>query len=96
MYDLPLFFVTVQTNVGYKVVTHFIVQSETTEQILEALNIIKAWKPQFFILKPKFQQLSMSLLKLQSTFAIFIANKHGPDGQEITKMGSASKNRKPY
>ena len=30
-YDLPLFFVTVRTNVGYKVVAHFIVQSETTE-----------------------------------------------------------------
>ena len=40
-YDLPLFFVTVRTNVGYKVVAHFIVQSETTEQILEAVNILK-------------------------------------------------------
>ena len=51
-YDLPLFFVTVRTNVGYKVVAHFIVQSETTEQILEALNILKGWntdwQPQFF------------------------------------------------
>ena len=52
-YDLPLFFVTVRTNVGYKVVAHFIVQSETTEQILEALNILKGWntdwQPQFFM-----------------------------------------------
>ena len=52
-YDLPLFFVTVRTNVGYKVVAHFIVQSETTEQILEALNILKSWnkdwKPAFFL-----------------------------------------------
>ena len=38
-YDLPLFFVTVRTNVGYKVAAYFIVQSESTEQILEALNI---------------------------------------------------------
>ena len=39
-YDLPLFFVTVRTNIGYKVVAHFIIQSETTEQILEALRLI--------------------------------------------------------
>ena len=43
-YDLPLFFVTVRTNVGYKVV---IVQSETTEQVLEALNFLKTWTPQW-------------------------------------------------
>ena len=52
-YDLPLFFVTVRTNIGYKVVAHFIIQSETTEQILEALNILKSWnvdwKPPFFL-----------------------------------------------
>lgn len=52
-YDLPLFFVTVRINVGYKVVAHFVVQSETTEQILEALNILKGWNtqwiPQFFL-----------------------------------------------
>lgn len=46
-YDLPLFFVTVRTNVGYKVVAHFIIQSETTEQILEALNLLKTWNPQW-------------------------------------------------
>ena len=50
-YDLPLFFVTVRTNIGYKVITHFIIQSETTEQILEALNMLrnwnKNWKPPF-------------------------------------------------
>ena len=44
---------TVRTNVGYKVVAHFIVQSETTEQILEALNMLKSWnkdwKPPFFL-----------------------------------------------
>ena len=40
-YDLPLFFVTVRTNVGYKVAAYFIVQSESTEQILEALNTLK-------------------------------------------------------
>ena len=52
-YDLPLFFVTVPTNIGYKVVAHFVVQSETTEQIFEALNVLKDWnkdwKPASFL-----------------------------------------------
>jgi len=48
----PFVFVTVHTNVDYKVAAYFIVQSESTEQILEALNIFKQWnqdwKPAFF------------------------------------------------
>ena len=39
-YELPLFFVSVKTNVGYSVVADFIVQSETTEHITEALKIL--------------------------------------------------------
>ena len=42
-----LFFVTVRTNVGYKVVAYFIVQSETTKELIEALNILKTWNPQW-------------------------------------------------
>jgi len=37
---------------GYKIAAYFIVQSESTEQILEALNVFKQrnpdWKPAFF------------------------------------------------
>ena len=44
-YELALFFICVRTNVGYSVVAEFIVQSETTENILEALSILKAWNP---------------------------------------------------
>ena len=44
-YDLALFFICVQTNVGYKVVGEFITQSETSEQIAEALTILKSWNP---------------------------------------------------
>ena len=59
-YDLQLFFLTVRTNVGHKVVAHFIVQSETTEQILEALKIgTKTGSHHSFsvtILKQKFLQ----------------------------------------
>jgi hypothetical protein len=52
-YDLALFFVCVKTNVNYTVVADFIVQSETSDQIKEALDVLKswnpAWKPPYFM-----------------------------------------------
>ena len=52
-YDLALFFICVQTNVGYMAVAEFITQSETAEHILEALLILKSWnldwQPKFFM-----------------------------------------------
>lgn len=50
-YELPLFFVSVKTNVGYSVVAEFIIQSETTPQILEALKALSQWNPTW---KPKY------------------------------------------
>lgn len=44
-YDLALFFICVKTNVGYSVVAEFIVQSETAENIAEALTMLKQWNP---------------------------------------------------
>ena len=44
-YELALFFVAVKTNVGYSVAADFVVQSETAEQIVEALNILSSWNP---------------------------------------------------
>ena len=38
-YELALFFIAVKTNVGYSVVGEFVVQSETTDQVAEALYI---------------------------------------------------------
>ena len=53
LYDLALFFITVQTNVGYIVGAEFIVQTETNEQIEEALHILKSWNanwsPRYFV-----------------------------------------------
>lgn len=46
-YELPFFFVSVKTNVGYSVVADFIIQSETTEQITEALKILASWNPEW-------------------------------------------------
>ena len=44
-YALPLFFVCVRTNVGYCVVASFVVQSEDSKSLIEALNILKEWNP---------------------------------------------------
>ena len=44
-YSIPLFFLCVKTNVNYTVVAEFVLQSENTEHIFEALSIIKSWTP---------------------------------------------------
>ena len=44
-YSIPLFFLFVKTNVNYTVVAEFVVQSENTNHIFEALSIIKSWTP---------------------------------------------------
>ena len=46
-YELALFFICVRTNVGYSVVAEFIVQSETAENIQEALSVLKQWNPEW-------------------------------------------------
>ena len=52
-YELALFFLCVPTNVNYTVVAEFVTQSETAENIAEALSVIKqwnvAWSPPFFM-----------------------------------------------
>ena len=44
-YALPLFFVCVNTNAGYKVVAEFITQYEDHQSVSEALSILKSWNP---------------------------------------------------
>ena len=46
-YKLPMFFITVKTNVGYTAVAGFVVQSETSEQITEAIKVIASWNPEW-------------------------------------------------
>ena len=46
-YELALFFICVRTNVGYSVVGEFIVQSETTHNIGEALEVLRKWNPEW-------------------------------------------------
>lgn len=42
-YALPLYFVVVKTNIDYQVVASFVIQSETSEAIKEALHVLKDW-----------------------------------------------------
>ena len=42
---LTLFFLTVRTNIDYQIVATFVVERETKEQIIEALEIVKLWNP---------------------------------------------------
>ena len=42
-YELALFFICVRTNVGHSVVGEFIVQSESADNIEEALQMLKSW-----------------------------------------------------
>ena len=44
-YSLPLFFLTVKTNVDYQIVATFVTENETTQSITEALAIIQSWNP---------------------------------------------------
>ena len=44
-YELALFFICVKTNVGYSVVAEFVGQSETSNNINEALTKLKEWNP---------------------------------------------------
>ena len=46
-YDLALFFLCVHTNVGYSVVAEFVTQSETANQVREALEVLKQWNPKW-------------------------------------------------
>ena len=52
-FDIPLFFLCVNTNVGYSIVGTFMLENENTESIKEALNIVKSWnqkwKPTHFV-----------------------------------------------
>ena len=84
LYDLALFFVTVRTNAGYIVAAQFIVQTETNEQIEQALNILKSWNPswspRYFIVKLKYWLLSRLF---QAHYVIFIA---GNDGSKTINM----------
>ena len=67
-YKLALFFICVRTNAGYSVVTEFIVQNESADNIEEALQKLKSWNPDW---NPRFfmsDYLETELAAVQSVF----------------------------
>ena len=67
-YDLPLFFICVRTNAGYCVVAEFIVQSESATNIIEALQLIMSWNPQW---KPQFFMTDCSEAEISALESCF-------------------------
>ena len=83
-YELPLFFVFVQTNVGYFPVAQFITQNETAQDIQEALEVMKtwnpSWKPNFFMLDYSEAEIAAIIqiqLEFKPTCVIFIGSSVG-------------------
>ena len=78
-YSMPLFFVCVKTNVCYSVVAEFIIQSETSEDIYEALSVLKTWNPNW---NPKFYLLDYpdaeiaAVNKLLPATAVYLCEFH--------------------
>ena len=71
-YELPLFFLTVRTNVGYSVAAEFVIHHERTEDIVEALNMLKQWNPDW---SPKFFMLDYSEAEISAVEQTFPATK---------------------
>lgn len=75
-YDVPLFFLTVRTNVGYTVVAEFILQTETGVCIQEALCILKKWNPAW---NPKYFMCDYSEAGIETVFpntVVYICDFH--------------------
>ena len=77
-YELALFFIAVKTNVGYSVVGEFIVQSETAEQIAEALSILSSWTPEWqpAYFMTDFSEAEISAIKATFTSKIYLCDFH--------------------
>eukprot|EP00795_Rhopilema_esculentum_P007013 gene7013-12637_t len=67
-YALPLFFVIVNTNAGYKVAAEFITQEENTESVEEALLVLKNWNPSW---KPQFFMCDYSQIEINAIESVF-------------------------
>ena len=78
-YEMPLFFISVRTNVGYGIMADFVVQEEMIEQILEALRVVQSWNPDW---KPPYFMTDYSdteIGAIESTFAdckVFLCDFH--------------------
>ena len=90
-YAMPLFFLCVNTNVGYKVVAEFMYQHEDELSISEALGILQQWNPQW---KPKYFMVDFSATEIGATetqfpgVMVYICDFHRQQAiQRWTKTG---------
>ena len=81
-YTIPLFFICVKTNVSYSVVAEFIIQSESAEQISEALAVIKWWNPRHFMMDYSDAEMAavQNLFPSTQIFVTFTVSKLGRGG----------------
>jgi hypothetical protein len=70
-YSLPLFFVVVKTNVDYQVVASFVIQSETSDSINEALTVIKSWNSEW---QPAYFMVDYSEEEMSAISSLFPGN----------------------
>ena len=70
-YALPLFFLCVRTNVDYAVVATFVIQSEDTSSIIEALSIIKNWNENW---KPNAFMVDCCEAEIKALDSVFTGN----------------------
>ena len=88
-YELALFFICVRTNVGYSVVAEFIVQSENTENIQEALAVLKEWNSEWKPLTAIFPSTTVYLCDFQreQAWARWTRDhKHGLSPEEAEEL----------
>jgi len=67
-YPLPVFFLSVRTNVNYQVIAVIVVQQETQRSLVNALQVIRRWNP---IITPRYALIDLSeeeLAAIQETF----------------------------
>eukprot|EP00794_Sanderia_malayensis_P004341 gene4341-4918_t len=67
-YAIPLFFLVVKTNVDYQVVGTFVCEGESTDNIVEALTILREWNPGF---QPKYCMTDYSNEEIRATEEVF-------------------------
>ena len=65
---MPLFFLCVNTNVGYKVVAEFMCQHEDEVSTSEALGVLQQWNPQW---NPKYFMVDFSTAEIGAIEAQF-------------------------
>ncbi len=102
-YALPLFFICIHSNVGYKVVAEFICQNEDSESIAEALGILKDWNPEwsplYFMVDFSTAQIN-AIEMLFTDVAVYICDFHRIQAWQrwarSTKNGLSAKEQQTF